>query len=408
MPALLFCGLLLAGCAKQEYSAALPAEPEAAASSQVSSAEETTASASETAQTTASAEHTAAGITETTQTSLPQTTASAVTSQTTAASSAAVTKQTAVTSQTTAASAKTTASQTAKTQSAEQKKQAAKEKCDTAFAALQSAQAAVTAAQNALSSAKQKQQAAEQAYQSFAAAHKGDAERYAQGALGFYGAVGADDAVTVLKTAKYASFTKLGAETDATSLANMEKSFAFLRECNQLRAKHGLKALTVTDRLMAVAQSNLNWSDGNVNHSMQFPVGENLSWNYPNPFRGWYDEEKASGGGQYLNIINSDYVTTGFAVCTAGRSGKYSVSHGQVFEFAAEKTFTVDQYEQRFRSYADSFSENAGKLGLLKGDADSAAKLTQKYAAALTQKQAALKSAETAYQQAKQAYDSLC
>ena len=214
------------------------------------------------------------------------------------------------------------------------------------------AQTNADAAAQRLAAAQDARNAAVQQRDQYQNAHRQQLDQFSLGAFGFFAYVGADSALDVLNNAPYASFTVRGAENDATSLTNIKNSFAWMRECNRLRASEGLAPLRVTDRLMAIAESDLNWSDGNIDHSRQFNVGENLSWNYSDPFTGWYDDEKASRGGHYLNIINSGYALTGFAVCTAGRSGRFSVSHGQVFDYSAnEASYSVDEYEARFDAY---------------------------------------------------------
>lgn len=386
--ALLLCGLLCAGCGRRADSDSSPVQSVTGS-----------ASGSQTVLTEPAAETTSAA----------DSTAAAAKTGTSAAGGSSTAEQTSGMTQSAQSVQTTGSTAAAQTQTArnEKKLAAAKEKCDRLLTALQSAQFDAKGVRQSLTAALDQQRAAEQAYQSYSAEHQPDLDRYGQGSLGFFSFVGAEDAVKVLKTAKYASATKLGTEQDATSLSNMEKSFDLMRECNQLRAKHGLKPLVVTDRLMAIAQSNLNWSDGKVAHSQQFQVGENLSWNYKDPFTGWYDDEKAENGGHYRNIINEDYVTTGFAVCTAGRSGKYSVSHGQVFSFSAEQTFTVDQYEKRFRSYFDSISKIRKELEQRRSDADSKKKRANTLSQSLERKQAAITKAETAYQQALAEYESL-
>lgn len=368
--ALLSCALLCSGCGRRADSDSLPVSPERSTALSQTAGPETTAgteSAADTVRTTASASGTgtAAG-SGTTGTSSAQSAGSSAAQQTTDSKELA----------------------------------AAKENCARLLKALETAQSEAKAVQQSLTAALDRQRAAEQAYQKYSAEHRSDLELYEKGSLGFFTFVGAADAVDVLKNAKYASSTRPGEETDATSLTNMAKSFDFMRECNQLRAEEGLGPLLVTDRLMAIAQSDLNWSDKNIAHSEQFNVGENLSWNYKDPFDGWYTAEKAEQGGHYLNIVNKEYVTTGFAVCTAGRSRKYKVSHGQVFQFSAKETFTVDQYEKRFRSYSDSISAIRKEQDALKKTAESRKQQAQKLSASLKQKQTAVGQAQTAYEQA--------
>ena len=300
-----------------------------------------------------------------------------------------------------AASRQTAAAATAAVTTADRAKQIAnaKAECDRLAAEVTAAEQKLAQARQTLADAQSSSNAADTTYSNYNSAHQNELALYAQGSFGFFSYVGAADALNALNNAKYASSTVKGDPNDATSLSNMRKSFDFMRECNRLRAGEGLGELRVTDRLMAIAQSDLNWSDKNIAHSQQFNVGENLAWNYPDPFRGWYDEEKASRGGHYLNIVNSSYQTTGFAVCTAGRSGMYSVSHGQVFYFVTdgEQSYTVDEYEARFNAYSDS-------IGAIQKQLDAYAAAAERARQAVNTASAAVTAAETALQQAQQRY----
>lgn len=85
-----------------------------------------------------------------------------------------------------------------------------------------------------------------------------------------------------------------GDPADATSLNNMKATIQWLKRCNELRSQHGLAPLMVSDRLMAMAQADANYSDTVIGHAMQFSLGENCAWNYgSDPFIQWYDQEKA-------------------------------------------------------------------------------------------------------------------
>ena len=125
----------------------------------------------------------------------------------------------------------------------------------------------------------------------------------------------------------------------------MKASLKYIRECNDLRAKEGLPPLKVSDVLMARAQADVDWSDDNLDHAMQFNMGENLAWGYDDPFDGWYTDEKASydkqkaegvehpqGTGHYTNIIEPNYDITGFAV---SQNGDMGITHGQTFKVSS-------------------------------------------------------------------------
>lgn len=181
------------------------------------------------------------------------------------------------------------------------------------------------------------------------------------GSLGFFQTVGATEAAAILQdNTDISSYTHIGAAKDATSLENMKKAIDFIDECNTLRAKHGLSALKVTDTMMAVSQVQCNASASTMNHTQEYNVGENLAWGYRDPFNGWYTEEKKeydagsrSGVGHYLNIINSDYAVTGFAM---NQYGSYGVTHEQSFHWGSSDTaYTVDEYRTRFMEYYNQF-----------------------------------------------------
>ena len=254
------------------------------------------------------------------------------------------------------------------------------------------------------------------------------AVKFKQGSFGFFKAMGSQAAIDILKNAKYASYTKEGDPNDATSLENMKVTFKWIREANRLRALEGLAPLKVTDLLTAMAQSNANWSDTNMDHSRQphkdpdaLMIGENLSWGagdgayYANPFGdqaksgketkanngtgfqyvtchfggkkcfpdGWYwgekrnyDSQKANETwngkkntgvtGHYENLIE-DFNVTGYAAST-DPNGQYKPTHSQVFAkqetYTTGKAYTVDEYEKRFMEYYDSVTPEGAKKNL--------------------------------------------
>ncbi len=203
--------------------------------------------------------------------------------------------------------------------------------------------------------------------------------QYASGSLGFFQAIDNDDAtkamnVILSRTDGLYDYTHVGKENDATSLENMKASLAWIKECNELRAKHGLPALGVNSYMMAIAQKQLNYSAVEVGHSQKYQVGENLAWGYENPFDGWYDKEKAiyerylaqgltpeeiendhfQEVGHYLNIIEDGYYITGFAVNTEPH--RYNVAYGQVFTYRGSG-YTVENYEKMLDDYCSGIEK---------------------------------------------------
>ena len=89
---------------------------------------------------------------------------------------------------------------------------------------------------------------------------------------------------------------KPGAADDTTNLDNMKEAIAWVRVVNQYRAKGGrngekLDDYVITDRLMAIAQAQANWSRYKVGHSSAFSVAENLAWGKSDPVVRWYNEK---------------------------------------------------------------------------------------------------------------------
>ena len=167
-------------------------------------------------------------------------------------------------------------------------------------------------------------------------------------------------------------YTTVGDEKDATSLENMKKALEYIKKCNEYRVKGdnnkpAMDPLKVTDFYMAVAQINTNYSRNiEKDHSKHYGgqgSGENLAYGMyedNNPFKGWYDEEKAkydkenrnfSEIGHYENIMRESSKYTGFAVTT--KTGTtHGIAYGQVFgSYAEGKTYTLEEYTQLFNEY---------------------------------------------------------
>lgn len=213
-------------------------------------------------------------------------------------------------------------------------------------------------------------------------------QQFDRGSLGFFEAMGATDAVAELSTDyrfkeqdpatgrsgyRIADDTHIGETDDATHLDNMKAAIGWLPEANELRESDGQPALPVSDFLMAQAQVNVNWSAVRPRgHSGN--GWDNLAWNYDNPFKGWFHDERvvyfeaikkkedpfAAGAGHYMAIVNPDMRATGFAVNTKTfryQGYPWRVAQAQTFATHWMKQgtplFTVDEYAERFNTYYD-------------------------------------------------------
>lgn len=324
---------------------------------------------------------------------------------------------------------------------AESAKAAADEELANAKTAKDTADAAVTAAQQKVDEAQAKLDSAD--------------AQLKQGAIGFFRAMGADDAVNIILNAKYAGKTEVGNSKDATSLDNMLNAIRWMKSVNDYRKSVGLSELHVTYKLIAGAIADANYSDTVLDHARQYDFAENLAWNYGiDPSGQWIEQEKGffdkatealygvtglvgkdaydfyakngvainhwiadnchwengSSGtvGHYMNIINPELAVMGMATCTKG-----TMSGLQTQCYTAEisgwsgsgwnmNPMSVDEYEQKLTSYINGLKNAKSALDAAKADLASKQQTATDAAETVQQKQDAADSAQADVDAAKQ------
>lgn len=327
---------------------------------------------------------------------------------------------------------------------AESAKAAADEELANAKTAKDTADAAVTAAQQKVDEAQAKLDSAD--------------AQLKQGAIGFFRAMGAEDAANIILNAKYAGKTEVGNSKDATSLDNMLNAIRWMKSVNDYRKSVGLSELHVTYKLIAGAIADANYSDTVLDHARQYDFAENLAWNYGiDPSGQWIEQEKGffdkatealygvtglvgkdaydfyakngvainhwiadncrwengSSGtvGHYMNIINPELAVMGMATCTKG-----TMSGLQTQCYTAEisgwsgsgwnmNPISVDEYEQKLTSYINGLKNAKSALDAAKADLASKQQAAAGAAAAVRQKQVAADSAQAGVDAAKQGVD---
>lgn len=247
--------------------------------------------------------------------------------------------------------------------------------------------------------------------------------------------------------------SQIGEEGDATSLENFLKALDYLEEYNKIRVAEGLPELKVTTMAMAYSQANCNHAAQSVEHwrtpyvatdsDRRYAGGENLSWGYgtttPNedsytysqdPYEGWYTTEKAVYDflkekgwtvneaksdpekaaqvmeacnlpskewiqtGHYLNVVNSRYTITGFAVSDQDHEAR---THEQSFMFSAkdyETAYTVEEYRNMVLGYKANLDSLLAKLNAAQAALDAAKANTDTTAEELGKAVAAVQQAE--------------
>lgn len=324
---------------------------------------------------------------------------------------------------------------------AESAKAAADVELANAKAAKDTADASVTAAQQKVGEAQAKLDSAD--------------AQLKQGAIGFFRAMGADDAVNIILNAKYAGKTEVGNSKDATSLDNMLNAIRWMKSVNDYRKSVGLSELQVTYKLIAGAIADANYSDTVLDHARQYDFAENLAWNYGiDPSGQWIEQEKGffdkatealygvtglvgkdaydfyakngvainhwiadnchwengSSGtvGHYMNIINPELAVMGMATCTKG-----TMSGLQTQCYTAEisgwsgsgwntNPISVDEYEQKLTSYINGLKNAKSALDAAKANLASKQQAATDAAETVQQKQVAADSAQAGVDAAKQ------
>lgn len=319
---------------------------------------------------------------------------------------------------------------------------AAERDTKTKASTLTAAQTAQAQVDSANAAAQSKVSTSEQAVKDAQAAY--DAAKADEGTVyDFFESIGDGSASKINDNFAYRDETNLGQEGDASYLDNFARTFQYMKECNAIRVSLGLSELKVTSGEMAIALANCNWSDTHRAHAGDFDRGyngENLAWGYPgtaytvngsnnggSPFNGWYDKEKQlfdaavatgnypgiesmtayeiytkypalySSTGHYLNIIDPDSTTTGFAYNTVNNT------YDQTFGVSAYgyKTYSVDEYEKLFTTWREeqTASEKAA-LELAKTNLASAQKAASSAQSAADAAAATTQAAKTSYDEA--------
>lgn len=235
-------------------------------------------------------------------------------------------------------------------------------------------------------------------------------QKISLGSKGFFEAYGYTNALKVLEenSVEIGKYTEVGAENDATSLANFKKAIAMVKTGNALRTTDdnfkGLNPLKVSAEMFAISQVQVNqMAKTEYGHTKLYRVSENAAVEYEDPFVGWYTEEKAvydylhqkgwdindirdSQGnyidldkaneivealnfpdirwvqvGHYTNMLNSKYNVTGTAWIEGKTSNGYSRNSNQVFyRLDADSLLTIDEFESQFNEYYDSLMNADG------------------------------------------------
>lgn len=243
----------------------------------------------------------------------------------------------------------------------------------------------------------------------FEAKYETELNRLTTGSQGYFESLGCYDLVKEIFNvnnesavrAELASYTNMGQAYDATGLENMKASIEYLKEYDKLRQQNGLSTPKVSMIAMAIAQVNANYAQVEGNHSGVYGYSENLAWGYgeantsASPFRGWYDYEKKefeAGNhkffevGHYLNIVNPEDETTGFALQKG--NGVYTQEFGYFEE--GDVVMTISEFEQSFNHYYNNLKSVESEYNALKAAVKNASKSDTKDDTALKNAEALL------------------
>ena len=211
---------------------------------------------------------------------------------------------------------------------------------------------------------------------------------------------------------------KIGEENSATSLQNMLDALDMIDKGNEIRRSLGLREWTVNDADTADAQLAADYNTYSQNTGHVFTgTSQNLAWGYENPYDGWYTEEKAvfdqyaeknpelrnmtaveiymkypdiyEQTGHYLNIIDPDCDTTGFAI-----TGSLTAAQNFSQKYLYTSGVSVDEYRQQILSYKNALDSAADTYQKALDKANEAKKAAQQAQQELAELQERAQSAQ--------------
>ena len=252
---------------------------------------------------------------------------------------------------------------------------------------LRSAELALESSRNSLSTAEISLKAAESSLKDvqkeYDAAMKSQPE-LPKNAYGFLDRAGAQEAADIIKKALDSSEAFADDTGDAISLDNIRNALGYIRKCNEYRAAAGKQPLKISDRLMAVAAVDVDHNIKFEGSGGMYGVPENMQLTSGDPFAAWFEAEKETEGEHYKNILNDEFIATGFALNNSSFNAN-GMSFVQTFYGSTGETlYTPEEYEARL----DKFLE----------ECDAVEKFMKKY-------QDSLDKATAAYEKAAANYD---
>lgn len=269
---------------------------------------------------------------------------------------------------------------------------AAKTECRKAQDAYDNAKSDKESAQKALDSAQSAYNDAKSSYE----AGKSEYETARSGAFGYFEAMDAKDALSVLNNS---GSTHKGEEKDATSLENMKKALELMKTCNDIRSDEGKEELYVSNKLMALAMVNANYNvrnDGNTSG-----VFSNISKGNDDPYKVWYDDQRKPKGENYRALISDEYTGMGYGISSDKNVhclllAKDSDDVGGLYNYSDYVAMFNDYYE-----YAISVPDPSG----FEAEMNDAKKALDEAQKALSDKEEAYAAAKSAYEKASEALD---
>lgn len=191
-------------------------------------------------------------------------------------------------------------------------------------------------------------------------------------AIGFFIACGDLQAAAIVADGVNHGLVNLNDPNDCASIQHMRDAMYYINLCNELRARHGVAALSIDPVLMAISIVQTDASKNMFSHSQLYRVSENLAWGgqvgagmssgdyYANPFDLWYTVEanRNYDNGHFQNIIRPTFSVTGFAVGTNNTIIPASPAvFGQTFDYPQSvtgRTYSTSEYAAKIDEFINT------------------------------------------------------
>lgn len=230
----------------------------------------------------------------------------------------------------------------------------------------------------------------------------GNGKLYNRGLFAFLESVGADEALDLLENSAFSGYLDPSDPGDPSSLESVKRSLELLDEANYFREWEGRNAFRISYNMMAIAVLNNAKTSSTRQVENLTDLVQDAAFGYNDPYDAWYYDEISTGGGNYRNLMNDDYVVAGY-----GFSSKNGNVHNLLFadaDYDSGISVNLSRFTNDFNKFYDSVkkSKECTELEELCEQLEKELKEAEQN---ITEKEKTVRSAQKAFDLAKEDYE---